>query len=331
VAREAPPPVGDDGGDDVHDDWGERSERWAGIRSETIDVRRTAVHALRSGDDVEGTPQLFVHGLGGNATNWIEVLQGFAEDGPVLAPDLPGFGRTEPPVPGASRVQSNARFLVALLDELEYDRVVVHGNSMGGLLSVLLAEIAPDRIERLVLVSPALPTRRRKVREMDRLAFRHFAPFFLPGVGSAVMRRMWATMTNEQLWEEQLGFIHGDSSRLSPEICELGIANLNYGRETPWRLPGYVAAAESLVSALLNSGDVSRAIDAIQAPTLLVWGDRDRLVGWPVIEHTRQQRPDWSLEIMETVGHAAMVEDPNGYLEVVRRWSRLTAHEGRAA
>jgi pimeloyl-ACP methyl ester carboxylesterase len=331
VAREAPPAVGDDGGDDVHDDWGERSERWAGIRSETIDVRRTAVHVLRSGDDVEGTPQLFVHGLGGNATNWIEVLRGFAEDGPVLAPDLPGFGRTEPPVPGASRVQSNARFLVALLDELEYDRVVVHGNSMGGLLSVLLAEIAPDRIERLVLVSPALPTRRRKVREMDRLAFRHFAPFFLPGVGSAVMRRMWATMTNEQLWEEQLGFIHGDSSRLSPEICELGIANLNYGRETPWRLPGYVAAAESLVSALLNSGDVSRAIDAIQAPTLLVWGDRDRLVGWPVIEHTRQQRPDWSLEIMETVGHAAMVEDPNGYLEVVRRWSRLTAHEGRAA
>jgi pimeloyl-ACP methyl ester carboxylesterase len=315
----------------VHDDWGERSVRWAGIRSDVLDVRRTAVHTLRSGDEVEGTPQLFVHGLGGSATNWIEVLPGFAADGPVLAPDLPGFGRTEPPVPGASRVRANARFLVALLDELGWDRVVVHGNSMGGLLSVLLAEVAPDRIERLVLVSPALPTRRRKMREMDRLTLRTFAPFFLPGVGTAVMRRMYATMTSDELWEQQLAYIHGDPSRLSPEIRELGIANLTYGRETPWRLPGYVTAAESLVSALLNSGDVSRAIDAISAPTLLVWGDRDRLVGWPVIEHTRKRRPDWSLEILETVGHAAMVEDPAGYLEVVRRWSRLVVRRGRAA
>jgi pimeloyl-ACP methyl ester carboxylesterase len=315
----------------VHDDWGERSNRWAGIRSEVIDVRRTAVHVLRSGDAVDGTPQLFVHGLGGSATNWIEVLSGFALDGPVLAPDLPGFGRTEPPVPGASRVRANARFLVALLDQLGWDRVVVHGNSMGGLLSVLLAEVAPDRIERLVLVSPALPTRRRRMREMDRMTLKTFAPFFLPGVGAAVMRRMYATMTPDELWEQQLGYIHGDPSRLSPEIRELGIANLSYGRETPWRLPGYVAAAESLVSALLNSGDVSRAIDAITAPTLLVWGDRDRLVGWPVIEHTRKQRPDWSLEILETVGHAAMVEDPEGYLEVVRRWSRLAARRARAA
>jgi pimeloyl-ACP methyl ester carboxylesterase len=315
----------------VHDDWGERADRWAGVRSEVIDVRRTAVHVLRSGDEAEGTPQLFVHGLGGSATNWIEVLPGFAEDGPVLAPDLPGFGRTEPPVPGASRVRANARFLVALLDQLGWDRVVVHGNSMGGLLSVLLAELAPGRLERLVLVSPALPTRRRTMRQMDQLTFRRFAPFFLPGVGSAVMRRMWATMTPEQLWEDQLEYIHGDPRRLSPEIREIGVANLSYGRETHWRLPGFVAAAESLVSVLLNSAEVSRAIDSVAAPTLLVWGDRDRLVGWPVIEHTRQQRPDWSLEIMETVGHAAMVEDPQGYLEVVRRWSRLARSEGRAA
>jgi pimeloyl-ACP methyl ester carboxylesterase len=315
----------------VHDDWGERAERWAGVRSEVLDVRRTSVHTLRSGDDADGTPQLFVHGLGGSATNWIEVLSGFAADGPVLAPDLPGFGRTEPPVPGASRVRANARFLTALLDKLGWDRVVVHGNSMGGLLSVLLAELDPGRIERLVLVSPALPTKRRTMRQMDRLTFRRFAPFFLPGVGTAVMRRMWSTMTPEQLWEEQLEFIHGDPSRLSPELREVGIANLSYGRETPWRLPGFVAAAESLVSALLNSGDVVRAMDAVTAPTLLVWGNRDRLVGWPVIEHARAQRPDWSLEVMETVGHAAMVEDPQGYLEVVRRWSRLAAHEGRAA
>jgi pimeloyl-ACP methyl ester carboxylesterase len=315
----------------VHDDWGERSARWAGVRSEVLDVHRTQVHLLRSGDESAGTPQLFVHGLGGSATNWIEVLPGFACHGPVVAPDLPGFGRTEPPVPGASRVRSNARFLVALLDELGWDRVVVHGNSMGGLVSVLLAELAPGRLERLVLAAPALPTRRRALRQLDPITFQRFAPFVLPGVGTAVLRRMWATMTPEQLWEDQLDYIHGDPERLSPELRELGIANLSYGRETAWRLPGFVAAAESLVSALMTGTEVRGAMDAVTAPTLLVWGDADRLVGRPVIDHALARRPDWDLEVLDTVGHAPMVESPERYLDVVCRWAGWTVDEDRAA
>jgi pimeloyl-ACP methyl ester carboxylesterase len=305
----------------VYEDWGEITDRWAGIRSEAVEVRRTHVHTLRGGDDIDGTPQLFVHGLGGAASNWIEVLGRFAQHGPVLAPDLPGFGRTEPPVPGASRVRANARFLVALLDTLGWDRVVVHGNSMGGLLSVLLAELAPGRIERLVLVAPALPTLRRSIRHLDRTTFQRFAPFVLPGVGTAVMRRMWATMTPEELWEDQLDLIHGDPSRLSPEVRQIGIANLSYGRETPWRLPGFVAASESLVSVLLTGSELRAAVDAVAAPTLLLWGDADRLVGRPVIDQTIERRPDWTLEVLETVGHAPMVETPERYVEAVCRWA----------
>jgi pimeloyl-ACP methyl ester carboxylesterase len=305
----------------VYEDWGEVSERWAGVRSEVVDVRRTQVHTLRAGDEADGTPQLFVHGLGGAASNWIEVLARFADHGPVLAPDLPGFGRTEPPVPGASRIRANARFLRTLLDTVGWDRVIVHGNSMGGLLSVLFAEVAPGRIERLVLAAPALPTRRRELRQLDLTTFQRFAPFMLPGVGTAVMRRMWATMTPEELWEDQLDYIHGDPSRLSPEIRRIGIANLTYGRETPWRLPGFVAAAESLVSLLLTGSEIRAAVDAVTAPTLLVWGSADRLVGRPVIDATMQQRPDWSLEVLETVGHAPMVEAPDRYVAAVRSWA----------
>lgn len=313
-------------------DWGELTPRWAGIRSETVRVRSTDVHVLRGGDeDAGGVPQLFVHGLGGSGSNWIEVLAGFAAQGPVLAPDLPGFGRTEPPAPGASRVRANARFLAALLDTLGWDRVVVHGNSMGGLLAVLLAELAPGRIERLVLVSPALPTRRTALREMDGVTFQRFAPFALPGVGTAVLRRMWATMTPEQLWEDQLDFIHGDPDRLSPEVREIGIANLAFGRETPWRLPGFVAAAESVVSALLSGRELRQAVRSVDAPTLLVWGSQDRLVGRPVIDHTMQQRPDWTLEVLTGVGHAAMVETPDRYLGVVGDWLGWDLEVARSA
>lgn len=306
------------------EDWGERAPRWAGIRSEVLDVRGTAVHTLRSGDEQPGVPQLLVHGLGGAATNWLEVMGGLAKRGPVLAPDLPGFGRTEPPRPGASRVGANARFLHALLDELGWDRVIVHGNSMGGLLTTLLAAREPERVAGVVLVSPALPASRRDLPKLPGKTFGRFAPFALPGAGAAVMRRAWQTMTPEQLWQDTLEFVHGDPNRISPEIAAVGIDNLRYGREVEWRLPGFVSAAESLVAALLSGRALRDAIDVIVAPSMLVWGDRDQLVGRPVIDHVRRRRPDWRVEILSGVGHVAQIEVPERYLALVDDWRAVS-------
>lgn len=304
----------------MHDDWGERSPRWSGIRSEILDVRGTRVHALRAGDESGGVPQLLVHGLGGAATNWLEVMGGLATSGPVVAVDLPGFGRTQPPRPGASRVSANARFLHALLDELRWTRAVVHGNSMGGMLTTLLAARETERVAGIVLVSPALPAPRKELPRLSRKTVGRFAPFFVPGMGTAVMRRAWATLTPEQLWRDTVDFVHGDPARISPEIAEVGIENLAYGREVDWRLPGFVAAAESLVAALMSGRALRDAIDVIVAPALVIWGDRDQLVGRPVIDHLRQRRPDWRIEILPGVGHVAQIEVPDDYLELVGSW-----------
>jgi pimeloyl-ACP methyl ester carboxylesterase len=308
-------------------DWGERAERWTGVRTEVMEVRGTAVTTLRAGDDADGTPQLLVHGLGGSATNWIEVATPLAAHGPVLAPDLPGFGRTEPPRKGASNVRTNARFLVALLDELGWDEVVVHGNSMGGLISVLLAELLPRRIRRLVLVSPALPTARRELRALDRRTFTRFAPFAVPGVGTPVLRRIWSSLTPEQLYRDMEAFVHADPTRVAPEIHELGIENIAFGRDADWRLPGFVAAAESLVALLLSGRELRRAMDAVRAPTLFVWGDQDALVGRPVVDHAVTRRDDWELAVLPGVGHVPMIEAPQHYLDVVTRWYAGERHE----
>lgn len=302
-------------------DWGSRSARWAGIRSELIEVRGTRVNALRAGDDRGGVPQLLVHGLGGAATNWLEVMSGLAAHGPVLAIDLPGFGRTEPPRPGASRVGANARFLHALLDEVGFERAVVHGNSMGGMLTTLLAAREPERVAGIVLVSPALPTPRRELTKLSSKTFTRFAPFFVPGAGAAVMRRAWQTMTPEQLWQDTVDFVHGDPTRISQEIAAVGIENLAYGREVTWRLPGFVSAAESLVAALISGRALRDAIDVIPAPALVVWGDRDQLVGRPVIDELARRREDWRIEILAGVGHVAQIEVPDRYLELVADWA----------
>ena len=317
----------------MHDDWGVRAERWAGVRSEWVDVAGTRVHVLRAdaAPDAprDALPQLLVHGLGGGASNWIEVLRGAAVHGPVIAPDLPGFGRTEPPRRGASRLPLNARFLRAFANALDLDRVVLHGNSMGGLLGVMLADLDPDRVARLILVDPALPSPVRNLRRIAPQTLGRFAPFVVPPLGRALLGATWKRYDVERLWAENVRFIHGDGTRLTEESVAIGIENLDWGRTQPWRLHSFSAAATSVVSTMVLGGrSLTRSVDRIAVPTLLLWGDADRLVGRAVIDHLTSRRPDWDLHVFETVGHAPHARGPRGLprrRRAVARWRRRSA------
>lgn len=317
-----------------HDDWGVRAERWRGIRSEVQHVRGTDVHVLRhdaAPTAPDGAPtQLLVHGLGGAATNWLEVMGPLAEHGPVVAPDLPGFGRTPPPRRNAVRTGHQARFLRALLDDLHLGRVVLHGNSMGGLLAVLLTDLEPDRVERLVLVDPALPGPLRAAASIAPRTLARFAPFAVPPLGRAGLRYAWKRSSPEALWRETVDFIHGDPSRIAPEIGQLGIENLDWGRQQPWRLDGFVTAATSIVAAMtVGQRSLGKAIDRVEPPTLLLWGDADQLIGRHVIDHLRDRRPDWDAHVFPSVGHVPQLEAPRDYVRVVSDWldAGRAAHE----
>ena len=314
----------------MHDDWGERAERWLGIRSEIVDVRGTMVHVLRADGPEDGPVQLLVHGLGGNATNWLEVIPTLARYGPVVVPDLPGFGRTEPPRRAGSRIRANVGFLHAFAEKLGIERAIVHGNSMGGLIAVLLAAMDRDLVERLVLVDPALPGPRNQLYRLTPQTVMTFAPFAVPRLGRRVMGRMYASRTAEQLFDENQRYVHADPSRIRPELMEIGRANVAFGQTTTWRLDGFVAAAESLVTELLAPRAVWRAVEDVQAPTLMVWGDHDQLVGRQVIDGVVKRRGDWALHVFEGAGHAPMAEVPDEFVEVVMRWYRETADDPEA-
>src|SRR5438132_975051 len=83
---------------------------------------------------------VLVHGLGGSHANWLAVGAGLAAHARVLAPDLPGFGRT--PLAGRSaRVRANVELLDRLLDAVDGRPAVLVGNSMGGLIAMVEAAI----------------------------------------------------------------------------------------------------------------------------------------------------------------------------------------------
>jgi pimeloyl-ACP methyl ester carboxylesterase len=305
-------------------DWGERDPRWRGIRSETVEVPHghgpgsTTVHLLRAGTPrADATPTLLVHGLGGSAANWLEVLAALAEHGPVVAVDLPGFGRTEPHHPRAARLEPQARFLQRLLDLLGWDRAVVHGNSMGGLLSVLLAARAPERVARLVLTAPALPPPRRPAALSPAAAAR-FAPFVSWRLGGLVLQRVYARTSAEQIRRGTMDLVLGDLDDLRPAMRQVQLENVELGRSAGWRAAAFARAAGDLVTILGLARTVHDAIDRITSPTVLIWGERDRLVGRATMDAVAGRRPDWVRVDLDHVGHVPMLEAPDRWLGVVR-------------
>jgi pimeloyl-ACP methyl ester carboxylesterase len=319
---------------DTLGDLGARSAAWAPLRSSFVDVRGTQVHVVRGGRAPAAggaeVPHLFVHGLGGSATNWLEVMGSLGEDREVIAMDLPGFGRTVPPRHSAARVRANARFLPVFMDTLGIDRAIVHGNSMGGLVTALLGGIAPDRIDRAVMVAPALPTAASDLTHLPGPVFRRFAPFVVPGVGSTLLRAIWSRADIEMLLDEALVLIVSSRDRLSPAMLDVMRENVQLGKRHGWRVESLAYAIESLVAALIGGRELNDGVRAMPADTLVVWGDADVLVGRPVIDQLRTQRPDWDYVVLPSVGHVPMMETPDRYVEVVRSWLEGTRSYGVA-
>jgi pimeloyl-ACP methyl ester carboxylesterase len=305
-------------------DWGERSSRWAGIRSETVEVCGTSVHFLTADAARPDAPtHLLIHSTAGSATNWLDTIRPLTACGRVIAPDLPGTlaGHTASPHRRAARAEINARFLRAFTATLGLRDVVTHGWSIGGLEALLFADLAPERVAGLVLVAPTLPGPLSAAQELGWQTLGQLTV----AAGSPVLRGL-LRLTGRRLLELKkrrygLAAYGGDPSRLSPDITALWAEELDVMRARPDRLPDAVTAFTSAVSAMyVNRRPVREAIDRVAVPALLLWGDQDPLIGRPVIDDLAARRPDWSLHVFESVGHLLPVEVASAYADVVGEW-----------
>jgi lipase len=101
-----------------------------------------------------GRPLLVLHGLSGHGGRWRRFAETQLTGFRVIAPDLRGHGRSVAYPPW--NIEQFALDLLGLMDGLGLERVPVMGHSYGGAIAVCLAEMVPERVERLVLVDPAL-------------------------------------------------------------------------------------------------------------------------------------------------------------------------------
>jgi len=105
----------------------------------------------------EGPPLVCLHGLGGTKASFLPTLAALAPEGRrVIAIDLPGFGDSSKPHAAPYDARWFAAVVADVLDAFGYERADLAGNSMGGRIAIELGLTAPDRVDRLVLLAPAL-------------------------------------------------------------------------------------------------------------------------------------------------------------------------------
>jgi pimeloyl-ACP methyl ester carboxylesterase len=191
---------------------------------------------------------------------------------------------------------------------------------MGGLITALLAGIEPHRIERAVMVAPALPTAKTDLTHLPGPVLRRFAPFVVPGVGSTLLRSIWSRTDTQRLLDEAIALTVSNRDLLSPAMLTLMTENIQFGKRHAWRVESLAYAVESLVAALIGGRELTEGVHAMPDDTLVVWGDADALVGRPVIENLHRQRPDWDYTVLPGVGHVPMMEAGDRYVAVVQAW-----------
>jgi pimeloyl-ACP methyl ester carboxylesterase len=317
-------------------DWGERSPRWAGVRSEVVDVGGVRVHYLRTDAAAaappDATPHLLIHPMGAGSWWWMEVIRPLSVHGRVIVPDLPGAGRTKPSERRAGSARTGARFLVDFAQALGLDRVVVHGHSMGALAGVLFADLAPERLARLVLAAPALPGRPDPPRlpGLWRLALAA-APTLAHIPMQALIRRKagmwrrWREDPRDPQLANAMRSVGTDASRISPELLGLIAEEIERYR-LPWRIDGAINAGISAISAMtVDQEPVRQALARISAPTLLLWGTADRVIPHALIDDLVAEHPDWAFEPVGGIGHLLPWEAPETYVGVVGPWSTESA------
>lgn len=298
-------------------DWGHLDPAWTAIHDEVLDLDGRLVRVLRAeGENGAAQPQLLVHGLGGSASNWVDVIDGLRRYGPVVALDLAGFGHTPAASAASLTVDGHVELVLALADHLGWGSFALHGNSMGGLVGTLIAAEHPDRVEQLVLVSPALPPS---------------CPLgFLP-VPRATLAGVLPMAVPSRRTHQLMRLIFNDPTGIRPALLQVMAADSRPrdAQEAVDRKRALAESTRSIARLWLDPRRVYRAIDRLDVPTLVLGGTADALVPARVLRKVLARRGDWSGEVLDDHRHALMLDAPQEYLARVAAWR--AAHDSAVA
>lgn len=260
--------------------------------------------AYRTAGDT-GPAVVLIHGMASSAASWDPVLDLLAESCRVIAPDLLGSGDSDKPVTGDYSLGAYASNVRDLLTALDIESATIVGHSLGGGVALQFAYQFPERCERLVLVSAG--GLGPEVHAVLRAAT-------LPGFDLALRAATapWARTAGATAGRllRRLGIEPGtDMQQAGTSLASL--------RDRDTR----AAFVKTIRSVIATGGQRVSANDrfylAAAMPTLVVWGERDRIIPVGHATAAHEQIPGSRLEVVAGAGHYPHRDEPRRFTDAV--------------
>ncbi|MBB85947.1 MAG: alpha/beta hydrolase [Xanthomonadales bacterium] len=243
-------------------------------------------------DGGEGDVVLLLHGFGGDKDNWTRFGGHLTPDHRVIAPDLPGFGGNARHEDQSYDIASQRDRLAAFVETLGLERFHLAGNSMGGNLAAAYAHSYPEKLLSLGLLDAAgveSPVPSELAREVE-----------------ATGRVALIPRTRED-YDHMVDMVFEDKPWVPPFVVEAlaqrAIENADFRQKI-------------FVEYRTNLFRLEPVLPEIQTPTLIIWGDSDRLIHVSAARVMDDLLPNSELAIMEGMGHCPMIEDPRATVEL---------------
>jgi pimeloyl-ACP methyl ester carboxylesterase len=281
------------------------SPAWPGA-----DLRSGGVtlHVRRTTGPETGELVVYLHGLGGSASNFTDLAGLLATRYPGMAVDLPGFGRSAPPEGFDYALDSHAEVVAAFVGGLPQRPVHLVGNSMGGAVALLIAARHPELVRTLTLLAPAMPDLRVDPR---RLSDPRMVLAFLPFVGGEARRRL-AAVPPAQRVEQMLRACFADPSAVSDARRVAAAEELTERAGLAWAAAALNRSTEGLIRSWLTprARSLWQVAGKVAAPALVVWGAADKVVSVRKAPRTAALLPRGRLFVLPRTGHVPQMERP---------------------
>ncbi|WP_166257396.1 alpha/beta fold hydrolase [Marinobacter salicampi] len=279
----------------------------AGLEESRLELDGITIAYLKNVEPVDGETIVLIHGFGANKDNWLRMAGHLSDEFNIYALDLPGHGDSTKDLDLGYSISDQVTYAKTIMTELELGPVHMMGNSMGGAITAQYAYTYPEDILTAVLFDPA------GVFEFDS----ELVALVKQGENPLIVEKPGDFERLVDFALEKKPFVPWP---IYSVMEERAIANRQVN--------------ERIFAAIRDSGyqpGFRDALERIEAPVLVVWGEKDRITDARNGAIFVERIPDARLELLEDVGHAPMIEVPERSANLVREFIAEQRNQTQAA
>ena len=278
-------------------------KKYALASSQQIAIGGVQLHYSDEGNRLDSTPLLLIHGTSSSLRTWDGVTAQLKNQYRIIRFDLPGFGLTGPNPNHDYSTRYYNEVIDSLLRALQISRVIIVGNSLGGAIATQYAIYQPGKVRGLVLVDAAgLPPAKKTTGAIG------FKLAQMP-----VINQLLTKITPRVLVKKSLEDAYGDIGKVTDSLTAQYFDMLT--RE---------GNRKALVDRMRQGWQVTDGnfLTKVEAPTLIVWGSKDRLIPVENAALFQQKIKNSQVHIWDNLGHVPMEEDPVAFSDIVLKWRK---------